>query len=400
MGSQASLVVKTIAVGLLVGGLALTIGCPKQAPAKYVDGNDGVLPSSTTALCKTAVCDLTAGAGQPGTGQPRGTVTVSNDNFNLYVTFAPADGFAIGVTHVDVTCTAPTERGAPGQYHSIIDLGGLVTFPATVTHTFPFGEESGSDGCILDVDCESGEPLTFYIRAHANTYLEDGTDPETGFGGVSGCDDGATSVHVPAGGGSWFAYIEYAPECCDDSGGTDEGCTTYTQGGWGAPAHGNNPGTIRDAVFATCFPSGLVIGCVGGRSVTFTSAAAIEAYLPAGGPPSVLTEDDDGALDPTSTGAGVLGGQLIAAKMNVCADANYADFPECDLGAIGGLCYEDDTSPLDGMTVAEIILAADEAIGGCSTDYTPNELNTALTNINENFHDGNDDLGYLVACPD
>src|SRR5215510_9913562 len=39
---------------------------------------------------------------------------------------------------------------------------------------------------------------------------------------------------------------------------------TQTQGGWGAPPAGNNPGAYLHAHFATAFPTGLTIGC--GRS--------------------------------------------------------------------------------------------------------------------------------------
>ena len=55
--------------------------------------------------------------------------------------------------------------------------------------------------------------------------------------------------------------------------------TTYTQGGWGAPPNGNNPGALLKANFATVYPSGVTIG--GTKTLKFTSAAAIEA-LPAG----------------------------------------------------------------------------------------------------------------------
>ena len=61
---------------------------------------------------------------------------------------------------------------------------------------------------------------------------------------------------------------------------------TYTQGGWGAPPNGGNPGTILANNFATVYPSGFVeVGVPGaaGFSMKFTSAAAIQAYLPAGG---------------------------------------------------------------------------------------------------------------------
>ena len=38
------------------------------------------------------------------------------------------------------------------------------------------------------------------------------------------------------------------------------GFLTYSQGGWGSPANGNNPGAVRDAYFTAVFPSGLEVG--------------------------------------------------------------------------------------------------------------------------------------------
>lgn len=377
--------------------IGVVAGCVQKVI--YTEGNDGILPKNGGVICKNAICDLTAGQ-----NQDRGDVIVSNDNYNLYVTFKPADGYAVGTMHVDVLCTAPTERGAPGQYQFQYDPSGLITFPDSYTFTIPFGEQSGSDQCSIDLDCAVGGSQTVYIRAHANTYTDDGGNEETGFGGFTNCVDQDTVGHgFPSSGGSWYAYIEYTVECCGGGGGGGgDGCRTQTMGGWGAPAHGENPGVIRDAVFSICFPTGMVLGgCTGGNSILIEHASDLEAFLPYGGKPGVLDGDYVNPTSSDATGAGVLAGQLAAIKMTLCADQTLADFSDCGGNSISGLCYVDldGLNPdFEGLTVGEIVVKADEVIGGCSTEYSPGELADVLTNINENYDDGELDLGYLADC--
>jgi hypothetical protein len=70
---------------------------------------------------------------------------------------------------------------------------------------------------------------------------------------------------------------------CDQGGGTEpHNCQfrTQTQGGWGSPPNGNNPGAYLAAHFASAFPNGLEIGCT--NRLRLTSAAAVRAFLPSG----------------------------------------------------------------------------------------------------------------------
>src|SRR5262249_24510525 len=83
-----------------------------------------------------------------------------------------------------------------------------------------------------------------------------------------------------------------AGNCCDAgalliTGKTIGPFVTVTQGGWGAPPRGQNPGAILAANFSKVFgAAGVTIGCAaGGFHLTFTSASAIQAFLPQGGPP-------------------------------------------------------------------------------------------------------------------
>jgi hypothetical protein len=128
---------------------------------------------------------------------------------------------------------------------------------------------------------------------------------------------------------------------------TFAGCTV-TQGGWGAPAHGNNPGTLLNSKFPTLYPTGLTIG--GLNTLHFTSANAVRAFMPQGGPPSFLNAS---ATDPTArTSAGVFAGQVLALQLNV------------DIFGFGSLTLTGTGTPFDGKTVAQVLAAANVALGG------------------------------------
>jgi hypothetical protein len=132
---------------------------------------------------------------------------------------------------------------------------------------------------------------------------------------------------------------------------TFTGCTV-TQGGWGAPAHGNNPGTFLVTNFP---PLGVTIGLgypnPGSPSwLHFSAAVNVQGFLPQGGPPSFLNAS---ALNPTSrTSAGVFAGQVLALTLNV------------QLEKFGSLVLSGTGTPFDGSTVAQVLAAANTAISG------------------------------------
>jgi hypothetical protein len=167
---------------------------------------------------------------------------------------------------------------------------------------------------------------------------------------------------------------------------------TQTQGGWGAPAAGNNPGTYRDANFDAAFPAGVTIGCGDGFEATFTSAAAVQAFLPAGGSPGALDQD---LTDPTSTSGGVLAGQVLALSLSVGFDLYDADFGECDT-ALAEMVVADEGSACHGMTVLEVLSEANAVLGGCESEFSASEINDCVTAINENYVDGDSDNGFLA----
>ena len=155
--------------------------------------------------------------------------------------------------------------------------------------------------------------------------------------------------------------------------------TTVTQGGWHSTPHGNNPGTILNAYFAA-HPGyspkiGDITNACGGKVVTFTSANAIRAFLPAGGTPGVLGAS---ATNPTSTAAGVFAGQVLALTLNTQVLSTGSSL----------LSYVITAGPATGKTVAQVLADADKALGGCglpSYVTTISQLNDVVTYINELF---------------
>lgn len=161
-----------------------------------------------------------------------------------------------------------------------------------------------------------------------------------------------------------------------------KGCS-YTQGGWGSKPSGNNPGMILKNGFATAFPSGIEIGVPGaaGYSLKFTSASAVEKFLPQGGAPGALKAD---ATNPTSrTAAGVFAGQVLALAINV----QFSAAGLIGNGPIGSLKLVN-SGQLDGKTIADVLADANQVLGGGVLPYgytSISQLNDLVTNLNEAF---------------
>jgi hypothetical protein len=132
--------------------------------------------------------------------------------------------------------------------------------------------------------------------------------------------------------------------------------------------------------FDSVFPSGITVG--GTFTMTFTSAKAVECYLPAGGTPGSLTKT---CTNPTrAKAAGVFGGQVLALKISVGMSGPVT------AGGLGTLVLHDTGTSLDGQTIAQILAAAEVALGGGATPagFTLSTLNDLITNFNEAFDNG------------
>jgi len=169
---------------------------------------------------------------------------------------------------------------------------------------------------------------------------------------------------------------------------TATGFTTYTQGGWGAPPNGNNPGAVLLANFPRVYPGGSV--SIGGTlRLTFTSAPAIEGFLPQGGTPAQLLMS---ATNPTTSAAGVLAGQTLS--LQLAADFSTAGVTKAGLGSLKVV-----SGKLAGQTVTQVLALANVVLGG-NTGALPagvsiSDLNAVLDSVNSNFDGGTVNGGYL-----
>lgn len=174
--------------------------------------------------------------------------------------------------------------------------------------------------------------------------------------------------------------------------GQTQGCAgqfkTFSQGGYGTNCNGNNPGCYRDAHFAAAFPNGVTIGCANGYTLKFTTSAAVAAYLPAGGGPAVLASS---AVNPTSS-RGNLSAQLLALSLSVGFDASDPNF-SASSASLGSLTIASGT--FAGMTISNFLQLGNNVLGGCSSQYTPSQINEMADALNNNFHEGNTDNGYV-----
>ena len=246
--------------------------------------------------------------------------------------------------------------------------------------------------CKVEVNVEVVVPTCGELNGAVIFNVSDGIAPysfylngEQVVGEVYGVGDGAYSWYVVDQVGC-DASGEFVLACEDD-------CEyrTQTMGGWGADPRGSNPGAYLHANFAAAFPGGLTIGC--DRVLHLSTAQAVTDFLPSGSTPMML--ENDVYMNPGGSYQNVLAGQLVAATLSVTFDAFDPDF-----GASGGNLgdLEIASGTFAGMTVSELIAAANLFIGNCSSPYTASELNDALTSINESFVGGGEQSGDFLIC--
>jgi hypothetical protein len=163
--------------------------------------------------------------------------------------------------------------------------------------------------------------------------------------------------------------------------------TTYIQGDWGTLS--TPAGVLLDAHYGSVYGStfGVVeVGVPGasGRSMSFTGVNGVLAYLPSSGVPAPLDAD---LVDPVTSSSGVLGGEVLALRLNV-------DFSDAGLtsGAsgprFGDLLLCSPPSGPSGLTVRAFLALASTALGGGSTPYATGELNAVAQDLNAAFAGG------------
>ncbi len=176
------------------------------------------------------------------------------------------------------------------------------------------------------------------------------------------------------------------------SGGENDECfRTQTIGGWGATPSGNNPGAYLHEHFDDAFGGGIVIG-TGQNTVTFTSAEAITKFLPSGGTAMAIEE---AYIDPSTRELkNTLVSQVLALTISTSLDVAIEDYSASNVN----IAYlEVAAGPFEGLMVKEVLDEANKVLSGEASEYSVDQLNEAITKINESYVDGDCmGSGFLV----
>ncbi len=174
---------------------------------------------------------------------------------------------------------------------------------------------------------------------------------------------------------------------------------TYTQGSndWGTPSTSNAIGTYITANFATVFPNGITIGS-SSRKLVLTTSTAVRAFLPSAEDGEVLPS---GTLtNPGTNYDNELAGELVAAKLNVGFDNYDASFAT-PTRKLKDMYCNTGSSSFKGKTIAELIVIADNILGGTTSASSDkiNELNSILNKFNDYYSSSNSYVGktYFVC---
>jgi hypothetical protein len=391
-------------VGTTTVTATATDGSGNTATCSFtVTVNDDDAPA---AVCQNASVTLDA----------NGTATItassinngSSDNCGIASIVASQTSFTCANTGANtVTLTVTDNSGNVSTCSAVVTVvdntNPVITCPANMTVIAPSGQctaevnfnVSATDNCSATVTVTPASGSTFNVGT--TTVTGTATDPS---GNTATCSFNVTVI-----GNGTFALtgvpadttlacgqvIPAAPPILPCSTGVIVPCDfrTQTQGGWGANCNGNNPGCYRDAHFAAAFPNGLTIGCVSNRTLTLTSSAAVNTFLPCGGTAAVLGQS---YVNPSCIN-NVFASQLIAATLSVGFDNANPSF-SASATSLGSLVVA--SGPLAGQTVNQVIAQANSLIGGCGSSYSIGDLNTALTNINQNYVDGTTCGGFLL----
>ena len=105
-------------------------------------------------------------------------------------------------------------------------------------------------------------------------------------------------------------------------------------------------------------------------------------------------------MDPgNSTPPGILVKQIITMTLNVSAALGSNDDLGCLVVVSDGLAETTLDDLFEGMTVNEILEAANAYAGGCdTTTFTSGDLTNILAAIVANFHLGTVNGGLLTCC--
>lgn len=335
-------------------GIILFVSCEKNESLTEFSDNTSVenrvLPDD---LCNCYTVDLEKGSSQQF--DVVGSMTVCNDEDNLYVLMEPDNILYDYITEYFLYIGACDELPTNNPGNNLL------------FNDFPYQDEPNTPTVELVFPLSEFEAC-FCVSARIEVKLVGSNGTHITW---------ADGEHVGNNQAQFFNYC--VEECC--------AAITYTQGGWGSPPNGGNPGAYLHANFDAAIGGNVVVGCAT-NSMTFTSAQAITDFLPNGGPPAALTQD---YVDPSGS-ISVLAGQLLALQLNVSFDTwengetNLADMTIT-------------TGDFSGMTVQEFMDDAQNFFGNCaSNSSSASSYNDTATDINEYWDNGienEDNLGFL-----
>ena len=163
---------------------------------------------------------------------------------------------------------------------------------------------------------------------------------------------------------------------------------TETQDEWGAVPKGNNTAAYMHRKFEAAFPNGLTVGCT--NKLVFSSAVDITDFLPSNGIAAILPLGTK--VNPGETFRNVLVGQIVALKLNIGFDEYDARFSSNNV-LLKNMVVK--TGIFVGKSIQQILQEAENAIGGCETQYLLSDLKDIIAIINQNYHNGTADMSFL-----
>ena len=326
-----------------------------------------------------------------------GTVTVANSQDTLGISIRTEGGWYMKVTHVAVADSAArlpqTRSGNP--------IPGL--FPFSRRHCPPVAHDQYS------IPLSGFTARELFIAVHAEVFRrvhdddddkddddDDGKDDEKD--DEKDDDDKEHESAWAAGerfrGRNWGMFFRYTLQECGPVSLKGQ-FRSETQANWGADPDGTNPATLLLNSFGDVFPQGLEIGSSGGKRILFTTAQAVLNFLPQSGPPAPLPGS---FLNPPPPDlANVFAGQVTALTLNVEFDRFDPAFGKSNV-ALSALLVAEPASRLFNVSVDKVLVLSNQVLSGAANvGYSADELNEAVTRINQNFVDGTD--GEFLRLP-
>jgi hypothetical protein len=273
-------------------------------------------------------------------------------------------------TFKSASVTVPSGFIVDGSSLGLSATGGKSWAGSLSGNTIILGAVNGNDG----IDIGESLTLTFNATAPCNN---NSTYTWTTVAYQDALSGGALVTTTPFTLANTQPTVEVTGSCVQQQ---LTGYCTSSQGGWGADAHGGNTGAILASSFGIVYPSGVTVG--GTYTMTFTSASAVNSYLPAGGTPGTLSAD---YIDPTSTSSGVFGAQVLTLQLNLGLQSYLPGF----VNSIDSLKLSGTGTSLDGSTVSQIEAAAQTALGGGAlpSGYTISSLESLVDQLNNAFEE-------------